>query len=193
MHMEELFNTQLPGGERPDIQFCIFPHLKEFLVIDLREKLPQVLLLNTSEVFQDQFFRSLEAEFSHALREPSEFPFAHFINLPLRMEEAIRETAMTFILERLGIQVDDPEQIPTAVVFIVSGGAVEAQPQQVLEGLRTLLRAHCGDASVEEWEAVLSRLVSEEGAILQKLNRHELSEALWGDSPDYFSLWENRN
>lgn len=30
--MKDLFNTQLPGGEKPDIQLCIFPHLKEFLV-----------------------------------------------------------------------------------------------------------------------------------------------------------------
>ena len=37
IYMKELFNTQLPGGEQPDIELCIFPHLKEFLVIDLRD------------------------------------------------------------------------------------------------------------------------------------------------------------
>ena len=57
--MEELFNAQLPDGERPDIQLCIFPHLREFLVIDLRPQQPRVLLLNTADVFNGEFFRSV--------------------------------------------------------------------------------------------------------------------------------------
>ena len=49
--MDELFNSQLPDGQRPDIQLCIFPHLKEFLVVDLREDPKRVLLMNTGDVF----------------------------------------------------------------------------------------------------------------------------------------------
>jgi hypothetical protein len=191
--MEELFNAQLPGGERPDIQLCIFPHLREFLVIDLRPQQPRVLLLNTADVFNSDFYRSVEAEFSEALREETEFPFAHLINLPLRLEEAVRETAMTFILDRLGINTDGDEQIPTVVVFIVSGGALAVHSERVLDGLRELLRDRPAGPAPSAWDEVLSRLVSEENNFVQKLNRVELTEALSGDSPDYFTLWENRN
>ena len=190
--MEELFNTQLPGGERPDIQLCIFPHLKEFLVIDLREVSSTVSLLDASEVFTDDFFNAAEEEFSEAVRAETEFPFAHLINLPLRLEEAIRETAMTFILDRLGVNLHT-EAVPTVIVFIVSGGALGAQSDLVLEGLKQLLRANFGETTAMEWEKVLSRLISEEDAVLQTLNRQGLTEALRGDSPDYFTLWENRN
>ena len=95
--MKELFNTQLPGGERPDIQLCIFPHLKEFLIIDMREGDPSVRLLSTAEVFTGDFFSTVEDQFSRAIREETEFPFAQLINLPLKLEESVRETAMTFI------------------------------------------------------------------------------------------------
>ena len=190
--MEELFNTELPGGEHPDIQLCIFPHLKEFLVIDLRESSAEVLLLDASEVFTDDFFKAVEEEFSEAVRADTEFPFAHLINLPLRLEEAVRETAMTFVLDQLGVNLHS-EAIPNVIVFIVSGGALGAQSELVLEGLKQLLRANCGETAAEEWELVLSRLISEENAVLQKLNRQGLTEALRGDSPDYFTLWENRN
>jgi hypothetical protein len=190
--MEELFSTDLPDGQHPDIQLCIFPHLKEFLAIDQREGPPRILLLNAEEVFTEDFFKAVEAEFSEAVRAETEFPFAHLINLPLRQEEAIKETAMTFILERLGVG-PDVESVPTAVVFIVSGGALAAQSELVLDGLRQLLRANCGQPAVAEWEEVLSRLIIEENAVLQKLNRLELTEALQGDSPDYFTLWEHRN
>jgi hypothetical protein len=191
--MEELFNPQLPGGERSDIQLCIFPHLREFLVIDLRPETPRVLLLNTADVFNSEFYRSVEAEFSEALREETEFPFAHLINLPLRLEEAVRETAMSYILDHLGINTDGDEQIPTVVVFIVSGGALAVHSERVIDGLRELLRTRQAGPAPSAWDEVLSRLVSEENNFLQKLNRVELTEALSGDSPDYFTLWENRN
>ena len=72
--MEDLFNANLPDGERPDIQLCVFPHLKEFLVIDLRESLPQISLLNATDVFTDDFFQSVEEDFSQAIRNRNRVP-----------------------------------------------------------------------------------------------------------------------
>ena len=190
--MEELFNTQLPDGERPDIYLCIFPHLREFLAVDLREDSAGISLLNANEVFTGEFFLAVEEEFSEAIRAKAEFPFAHLISMPLRVEESIRETAMSFIMDRLGPG-PDPEYLPTVVVFMVSGGALAAQPGKVLNGLKELLRSHRGETASASWDDVLSRLVKEEDAALKSLNRNELSDALRGDSPDYFTLWENRN
>jgi hypothetical protein len=191
--MEELFKGQLPEGESPDLQLYIFPHLQEFLTIDLREGQPQVLLLNTADVFDEEFFRSVEAEFSEAVREESQFPFAHLINLPLRLEEIIRGVAMTSILEWLGIDPDDEEQVPSVVVFVISRGALTMHSEKLIESLRNFLSSFSEESAVAQWTDVLSRLVSEENAAIQKINQQELIEALRGDSPDYFTLWENRN
>ena len=105
--MEQLFNPQLPGGGRPDIQLCIFPHLPEFLVIDAREENPQVLVLSTDDVFSQEFYQTVESEFSEILRSSSESLFSHLVNLPIVIDETVRDIAMTFILDRLGVQVDD--------------------------------------------------------------------------------------
>ncbi len=190
--MDELFNTQLPGGERPDIQLCIFPHLKEFLAIDLREQPAAISLLNAADVFTEDFFVAVEEELSDAIRAETEFPFAHMINLPMQLEEAIREIAMTFILSRLGVGMD-ADSMPAVIVFVVSGGALAARSDLVLDGLKQLLRDQCGASALKEWEHVLSRLIKEENTLMQKLNQNELAEALRGDSPDYFTLWESRN
>ncbi len=192
MNMKDLFNTQLPGGERPDIQLCIFPHLTEMLVIDQRGAESNISLLNASDVFTTEFFKAVEEDFSESLRAHTPFPFAHLINLPMQLEETIRDTVMSFILERLGVT-QDSDEFPTVIVFIVSGGALTAQPGEVLEGLKKVLRDHCGEAAVEEWQGELSRLIAEESAMLQTVSTQELNEALKGDSPDYFTLWENRN
>jgi len=190
--VEELFKARLPGGERPDIHLCIFPHLKEMLLIDLREEPGAISLLSTGEIFTGEFYTVVEAEFSEALRSETDFPVSHLLNLPVLMEDAIRESAMTFILDRLGVSPDN-DSIPTVVVFIVSGGALAAQPDLVLDGLKKLLGEHCGEQVIGEWEEALSRLITEESAVLENVNRHELSETLDGDSPDYFTLWESRN
>ena len=72
--LEDPFYGQLPDGERPDIMLYIFPHLREFLSVDLRDNRSEVSLLLTDEVFQEKFFNSMEAEFSHSLREGHQFP-----------------------------------------------------------------------------------------------------------------------
>ena len=192
-HMEQLFNPELPGGGRPDIQLCIFPHLPEVLVIDSREDNPRVSVLNTDDVFNEEFYRAVESEFSEALHSSSEFLFSHLINLPIIVEETVRDIAMTFILDRLGVQLDDEDEIPSVVVYVVSGGALAAHTGRILEGLRDLIHASFKGSESDRWEHTISDLVERETAILQKLNEQQVVEAFKGDSPDYFTLWESRN
>ena len=61
--MEQFFNPAHPESGFPDIQLCIFPHLREFLVFDSRLGEPQVRSLSAEEVFTDDFFRTVEHEF----------------------------------------------------------------------------------------------------------------------------------
>ncbi len=191
--MEQLFNPQLPGGGRPDIQLCLFPHLPEFLVIDSREENPQVLLLSTDDVFDDEFYRTVEAEFSETLRASSDFLFSHFMNLPVTIEESVRDIAMTFILDRLGVQVDNEDDIPAVVVYVVSGGALTSHAGKILDGLNDLIRSASDGAESDYWSDTLADLVQRETDIMEQLNEQQMEDALKGDSPDYFTLWESRN
>ncbi len=191
--MEELFKGQWPEGERPDIQLYIFPHLQEFITVDLRETVPQVSLLNTGELFNEEFFRCVETEFSQAIREGTDFPFSHLMNLPMRLEETIRGTAMNFILERLGMDPEDEEELPSVLVFVISGGALSLHSEKLVKSLQEFLGGHSDSAALSEWSAVITRLVEEESVVLKKLSQQDLAEAIPGDTPDYFTLWENRN
>lgn len=191
--MEQLFNPQLPGDERPEIQLCIFPHLPEFLVIDSRQQNPQVMLLNTEDVFDEEFYRAVEAEFSETLRASKEFLFSHFINLPITTEETVRDIAMTFILDRLGVQVDDEDDIPSVVVYVVSGGALTTHSGKILDGLNDLIQNSLESPESEEWRQTIADLIDRETFIMQKLNEQQMADSLKSDSPDYFTLWESRN
>lgn len=201
--MEQFFNPAHPEAGFPDIQLCIFPHLREFLVFDARIGQPQVRSLSTDEVFGDEFFRAVEHEFSHALREMGDYPFAHLMNLTMHFEEAIREVAMMFILERLGVHISgDPDfpgseisaaDLPTVVVYVVAGGAVSAHSEVVLGALRELLQRPGGNESLPEWEGKFTEMAAQESEIMARLNQQELVQAVRGESPDYFALWDNLN
>ncbi len=191
--MEQLFNPQLPGGGHPAIQLCIFPHLPEFLVIDSREEDPQVLLLKTEDVFDEEFYRTVETEFSETLRSSSEFLFSHLMNMPMAIEETVRDIAMTFILDRLGVQVDEEDEIPSVVVYVVSGGALTTQTSKILDGLKDLIHSSSESPDADRWGETIADLIARESAIVEKLNLQQMADALAGDSPDYFTLWESRN
>ena len=198
--MEQLFNPGPFEAGFPDIQLCIFPHLREYMVFDSRPGEPQVRVLSVDEILGGDFFGAVEAEFSHALRHTGEFPFSHLMNLTMHFEETIREVAMSFILDRLGVRIHgepgidlSPDDLPGVVVYVITGNAASAHSEVVLGALRALLEENNGGESLQEWEKKLTDMVAAESEITNQLNRQELTEAMLGDSPDYFTLWDNLN
>ena len=190
--MENLFDLGHGGPERPDINLCIFPHLKEFLAIDLRWEVPQIALLNTEDVFGDSFFNQVEYGFGQMLREPTEHPFAHLIDLPWRAEEIVRETGMLFILERLGSR-EREDDLPTVAVFIISGAALSMKSGEIASALRSLFGKDADPSIVQESAGLLGRLIAQEQKVVKHIDRQELREALEDQSPNFFTLWERRN
>ena len=190
--MEELFDLGQNGPERTDISLCIFPHLKEFLAIDLRSETPGVTLLNAEDIFGGAFFDRVEHGFSHLLREPTEHPFAQLIDLPLRVEELARETGMLSILDRLG-RGEGEDEFPTVAVFIISGAALSMTSPQISHAFRSLLGEDTDSSIVGEWSDILVRLIAEEHEVVKRIDQQELRDALEDQSPNFFTLWERRN
>ena len=198
--MGQFFNAGPFEAGFPDLQVCIFPHLREFMVFDARPGEPQVRVLNSDDILGSDFFSAVEAEFSHVLRHTGEYPFSHLMNLTMHFEETIREVAMSFILEHLGVRMHgepgsdfSAEDLPGVVVYVVTGGAVSAHSEVVLDALRSLLEKSGNQDTLPEWESKLTEMVAIETEIVQRLSRQELAEAIRGDSPDYFTLWDNLN
>ena len=105
-------------------------------------------------VFDEDFYQAMEAEFSETLRSSKEFPFSHLINLPINIEETARDITMSFILDRLGVQVDDEDEIPSVVVYVVSGGALTAHSEKIREGLIGLIKNGLDPQESDRWEQI---------------------------------------
>ena len=190
--MEEPLDLGQKGPGRADVSLCIFPHLTEFMVVDLRREVPQVTVLNTSDIFGEAFFNKVEEGFSGILRERTDHPFAHLIDLPLRMEELVRETGMISILDRLDGGALE-EEFPTVAVFILSGAALSLDKQQISLAFQSLLGDDTDSTFAFECSGLLEGLMAEEQQVVKRIDQEELREALEEQSPNFFTLWERRN
>ena len=101
--------------------------------------------------------------------------------------------AMTSILENLGIDPEDQEHFPTAMVFVVSGAVISMHREELLQSFRSMIEGPSGNPDIDAWEATFAGMLSREREAVEQVSQQELTEAMSGDSPDYFSLWENRN
>lgn len=183
--MEEPFGTPHDLGEA-DVSLCIFPHLPEFVLIDLRGDTPALQVLQVSGVLDESFVRRVESAFSQVLREESPYPFTHLFNLPVRIEEVVREAAMEAILEHV---LGDAERVPRVAVLIMAGVALSFTPEQITEAIQHAMGAQADSEFLEECRAVLRRLMHAERALVQQEERQERREVLNEESPRFYTIW----
>ena len=70
--------------------------------------------------------------------------------------------------------------------------SITQQAEKILDGLKDLIPSSRGPEA-DHWENTIADLVERESIIMQKVNEQQMEDALKGDSPDYFTLWESRN
>ncbi len=189
---QELSGGPLPNGRYPDITLAIFPHLKEFMVVDTRGPSPEVRLLSTEEVFNDEYYRTVESEFASALREGGDLPFLHLMHLPNQVDDIVRGVAMHCILERLGVDYHDEDKMPEVVVFVISGPTLAIPTEQVVAGFSEMLSDKLDSTDVDRWSAELSRLIQQESKAFPAAGE-ALGETMTEESLDPYYIWQNRN
>ena len=189
---QELSGGPLPNGRYPDITLAIFPHLREFIVVDTRGTGAAVRKLSTEDVFTDDYYRAVESEFSGVLREGNERPFLHLMHLPNQVDDLVRGVAMHFILERLGVDIHDEENLPEVVVFVISGPTLAIPADQVVAGFSELLTGKLDPVEVDRWNRELSSLIELETRAFPATN-DVLGESMTDESLDPYYIWQNRN
>ena len=189
---EELSGGPLPNGRYPDITLAIFPHLQEFIVVDTRESRASVTVLPTDEIFNDEYYRAVESEFGTLLREGGDRPFLHLMHLPGQLDDVLRGVAMNIILDRLGVDFHDEDNLPEVVVFVISGPTLAIPQEQVVSGFADMLSDRLDRADVERWSRKLGELIRRESEAFPPTN-DVLGESMTDESLDPYYIWQNRN
>ena len=189
---QELSGGPLPNGRYPEITLAIFPHLREFLVVDTLGPTASVRMLSTDDVFTDDYYRTVESEFASVLREGGERPFLHLMHLPNQVDDLVRGVAMHYILERLGVDFHDEENLPEVVVFVISGPTLAIPAEQVVSGFSDMLAGKLDAVDVEHWTRELGRLIELESQAFPATGE-ALGETMTDESLDPYYIWQNRN
>ena len=102
-------------NKNSDITLCIFPHLKEFLVIDTRsgkDKLDEntVFSLSLDKLLDNKFHDNVTDEFSKLIRT-DDIDFMKLISLPQKIEKLVRNEIIKIIINKVGIAQDNLSQV----------------------------------------------------------------------------------
>ena len=183
MAEEPLFQ---PAG----LNICIFPHLREFLVIDARatdDEAPHIYLLNTDEVLDSEFYRDLEEVVAEIVRSTPQ-SFAELGNLPQKVDEAMREQALRAILRRIEV-VSSDEELPEVAVFLCAGSALSIPASQMDEAVETMLGSRADAVTLTDSLRHLHRLIDEERTHARAEDAELAQQAVSGEGDHYFTLW----
>ncbi len=177
--------------EPGDVNICIFPHLREFLVVDARATVPggpHSYLMATDDVLDYQFYRDMESAV-HELVEEMPHTFSELGQLPQRVDEAIRELALHAILRRIGSEDLIDSGSAEVSVFLCVGPALSMESAQVDETVRAMMGNDAPGREVEQCSYQMHRLMDEERAHAKGEESDMARRAVAGDAEYYFTIW----
>ena len=189
---EELSGGPLPNGRYAEITLAIFPNVQEFMVVDTRQAAASVSVMPTNSVFNEDYYRTVETEFKVMLREPTERPFLHLIELPGQVDDMLRGIAMHTILEQLGVDFRDEDNLPEVVVLVISGPTLALPKDRVVDGFAEMLAGRLDPVDLDHWKRVLATLIQRESESFPDGGQY-LGETMTNESLDPYYIWQNRN
>jgi len=180
---------------RSDLTLCIFPHLREFVVVDARAGLPdrpRVCTLAVDEVLADNFYTEVEREFASLLKR-GESPFLTLMSISQEVEGMVRARVHRSILSRVNSDVDREAGDGSAGVAVVffTGPLLAMDRAQLHHAAAELfgdsLPADLVDTCVEQ----VSALVRAEKEADTTASRTDLPGLIRGEGSRYVTLWES--
>lgn len=190
--MSEELEAFAQSLKEAEVHFFIFPHLKDFLVIDVRKDLPgrpRVYTSSAQKIFSEEFYRRLEERFSFLLRR-QEQPFADLMSLPQDVETTIRDGVLEQMLSE--INVDDPGvSIPRISILLCGPWVLNLSPQLMAETMESLFDAEPEQSLFLSATNEMERLIKQERIQSEASEQRRMRHAILGENADFLTLWEN--
>ena len=189
--MPNEFRDQDDISKDVDIHICVFPHLPNILVVDLRNDIPSSSLISSSEVFDSGFFEKVEQSFKQTLHAKSPYPFLHMMNVPVIVYEMTREMGLSSILKKLDLNNDGQE--PRIAITIMNGDLLSLSESQLTDAFSSIFSDEVDTDVVSDIICEINDLVSKEKEIIHRIGQQELLEALQHKSSNFFTIWDSQS
>ncbi len=174
-----------------DVHVCIFPHLKEFILLDFRDDdHPSYRVVAASELLTPGYYKEIEEEFTRLLHS-EDAPFVSLMTLPQRLESFLRPRGVQRLNELLAGGAQSLEN-PRVSIFLCSGPMITMSDDDINAALESFFEDGPPDAFIKDYGATFHRLLELERASIRAKEMDELRRAVQGRSNQFFTLWQDR-
>ena len=191
-----MFNPEdtVNNSESTNLALCIFPHLKEFAVIDLREPNNEnpIKIFNSNDILDENFFSFIEGEFKKMLKD-DEFPFLNLIGLPQNIENLIRTQTLSSILDIIKTSNNVINDINNIAVLFFSGRILDISHEELEKILTNLFDDQLKPNQIKDSVGKIYELINSEKYTQKTLIKNDLYGIITGNNESYATLWERGN
>ena len=174
-----------------DIHVCIFPHLTEFLVIDVRDlQHPKLRVIQTSELVTPSYLEELQRDFNELLHAEGP-PFMNLMMLPARLQSLLQQKGIANLVHLFG-GIDADSERPRISLFLASGPVLNMEEEDLVNTMEAFFDGKLPSGFVGECNTEFRRLLQTEKAHISAKERDELRRAVLGESDQFFTLWQDQ-
>ena len=183
-------------GKGSGLTLCIFPHLREFVVVDARTGLPERPRISTfgiDEVLDGGFYDSVEGDFASLLRQ-SDNPFLSLMSISQEMEGMMRTHVLRAILSKVNgdLEGETMEASGSVAVLFFTGPVLGMDEPELSRAARDLFGDTLPGPLVEACIEQMCLLAQREREAETALSKTDLPSLIKGESDRYVTLWESR-
>ena len=174
-----------------DLHVCIFPHLDEFVVLDVRDmENPRFRVVPAKEMLTPAYYQEVRKEFSRMLQS-GESPFLSLITLPERLELYLRKKGMQALTHLVQNGDPSPEERRLSL-FLCAGPILSMSDEDISASLEAFFQDRLPAPFVREYGDTFRGLLAQEKASIKARQQEELRRAVLGRSSQFFTLWQSR-
>ena len=175
-----------------DLNICLFPHLTDVLVMDLRTTTPdsnRVIKLPSSDILTEEFYRKVEERFSNLLKSSGNTLEGLSI-IPQLIDSILREQGLKSLLRILSRKSID-ESMPEISVFVCIGPALSLTTNEISYSIKHLFSDKPNSDIITRCTQMLEQLIALEKNAVHKESNNQRREAVKGELKSYFTLWQS--
>ena len=183
-------------GKDSQLTLCIFPHLREFVVVDARADLPERPRISTfeiDEVLERSFYDGIEGDFASLLRQPQN-PFLSLMSIPQEVEGMVRSHVLRAILSKVNSDLpgEPVESSGSVAVLFFTGPLLGMGEEELSRAARELFGDTLPAELVETCIEQMCLLARREREAETALSKTDLPSLIKGESDRYVTLWESQ-
>ena len=183
-------------GKSSGLTLCIFPHLREFVVVDARADLPERPRISTfgmEEVLGGDFYAEVEGDFASLLRHKDN-PFLSLMSISQEVEGMVRTHVLRAILSKVNsdLEGEAADASGSVAVLFFTGPLLGMGERELSRAAKELFGDTLPAPLVEACIEQMCLLARREREAETALSKTDLPSLIRGEGKRYVTLWESR-